>query len=161
MDVRSDRARYPRIFTRVASYMMVAEGTARAYTHLGVSDGFHAVSHHANDPDRLVKLTNIQTWHMQQFAAFVGKWRRRPMATARCWIIRCSCTAQHGQAAATGTMDIRCRPSLRGGNGTLRGGQHVDLPTPTPLANLHLTILEKAGAAQKSFGDSTGTIAGV
>jgi hypothetical protein len=48
-----------------------------------------------------------------------------------------------------------------GGNGTLRGGQHVELPQPTPLANLHLTILEKAGAAQKSFGDSTGTIAGV
>jgi len=48
-----------------------------------------------------------------------------------------------------------------GGNGTLKGAQHVDLPQPTPLANLHLTILEKAGATRKSFGDSTGTIAGV
>ena len=48
-----------------------------------------------------------------------------------------------------------------GGNGTLKGSQHVELPSPTPLANLHLTILEKAGKAEKVFGDSTGTIAGV
>ena len=48
-----------------------------------------------------------------------------------------------------------------GGNGKLRGGQHIDLPEPTPLANLHLTILDKVGVRQESFGDSTGTIAGV
>ena len=48
-----------------------------------------------------------------------------------------------------------------GGNGTLRGGQHLELPEQTPLANLHLTILDKAGVEQPSFGDSTGRIAGV
>ena len=48
-----------------------------------------------------------------------------------------------------------------GGGGKLSGGKHIELPGPTPLANLHLTILGKAGVEQKSFGDSTGTIAGV
>jgi hypothetical protein len=48
-----------------------------------------------------------------------------------------------------------------GGNGTLRGGQHLELPEATPLANLHLTILDKAGVERPSFGDSTGRIAGV
>jgi hypothetical protein len=48
-----------------------------------------------------------------------------------------------------------------GGNGTLRGSQHIEPSSPTALANLHLTLLEKVGVEQKSFGDSTGTIAGV
>jgi hypothetical protein len=48
-----------------------------------------------------------------------------------------------------------------GGNGTLRGSQHVALSGPTPLSNLHLTILDKISARQDSFGDSTGTIGGV
>jgi hypothetical protein len=48
-----------------------------------------------------------------------------------------------------------------GANGAFRGGRHIALPGPTPIANLHLTILDKVGAARESFGDSTGTIAGV
>ena len=48
-----------------------------------------------------------------------------------------------------------------GGNGKLRGSQHIALNEPTPLANVHLTILDRINARQDSFGDSTGTIAEV
>jgi hypothetical protein len=48
-----------------------------------------------------------------------------------------------------------------GGNGKLRGSQHIALSEPTPLANVHLTILDRINARQDSFGDSTGTIAEV
>ncbi len=48
-----------------------------------------------------------------------------------------------------------------GGRGTLKGGQHITLPERTPLANLHLTILEKIGIKQDRFADSTGVIQGV
>jgi hypothetical protein len=49
-----------------------------------------------------------------------------------------------------------------GGNGKLKqGGQHLVLPERTPIANLHLTLLQKVGHEQDRFGDSTGTIAGV
>ncbi len=48
-----------------------------------------------------------------------------------------------------------------GANGQLKGGQHVELPEHTPMANLHLTVLNKAGLEMKSFADSTGEIAGV
>ena len=53
---------YQADLTRVASYIMVAEGTNRTYNHIGVSDSFHPVSHHANDLGRLEKLAKIQTW---------------------------------------------------------------------------------------------------
>jgi hypothetical protein len=46
-----------------------------------------------------------------------------------------------------------------GGDGRMkRGGQHVVLPERTPLANLHLTLLNKMGIEQDAFADSTGVI---
>ena len=57
-----------------------------------------------------------------------------------------------------------------GGRGTLHihlrylefpDGRHIELPEPTPLANVHLTILRKVGVEKEKFGDSTGVIAGV
>jgi hypothetical protein len=60
---------YQADLTRVASYIMVAEGTIRTYNHIGVPDAFHPVSHHANDLGRLEKLVKIQTWHMERFHA--------------------------------------------------------------------------------------------
>jgi hypothetical protein len=46
-----------------------------------------------------------------------------------------------------------------GGSGKLRlGGQHLVLPERTPIANLHLTLLQKVGVERDRFGDSTGTI---
>jgi hypothetical protein len=45
-----------------------------------------------------------------------------------------------------------------GGAGSLSGGRHVALPTPTPFTNLHRTLLDRIGIGQPAFGDSTGTI---
>jgi hypothetical protein len=64
---------YQANLTRVASYIMVAEGTNRTYNHIGVSDAFHPLSHHANDRDRLLKLVKIQRYHVERFADFVAK----------------------------------------------------------------------------------------
>ena len=147
--------------TRVASYIMVAEGTNRTYNHIGVSDSFHPVSHHANDLDRINKLIKIQTWHMERFAAFVGKLAAIPDGDGT--LLDHSMFLYGSNMSNSDRHNGHPLPTILvgGGNGALRGGQHVDLPQPTPLANLHLTILEKAGAAQKTFGDSTGTIAGI
>ena len=64
---------YQADLTRVASYIMVAEGTNRTYNHIGVPDSFHPVSHHANDLERINKLVKIQTWHVEKFAEFIAK----------------------------------------------------------------------------------------
>src|SRR5262249_58046891 len=69
---------YQADLTRVASYIMVAEGTIRTYNHIGVPDSFHPVSHHANDLARIDKLVKIQTWHLEQFAEFVKKMAETP-----------------------------------------------------------------------------------
>jgi len=147
--------------TRVASYIMVAEGTLRTYNHIGVPDAFHPVSHHANDLGRLEKLVKIQTWHVERFAAFLNKLAKVPDGDGT--------LLDHAMFLYGSNMSNSDRhnghplPTLLvgGGNGALKGSQHLELSGPTPLANLHLTILDKINAKQESFGDSTGLIAGV
>ncbi len=144
--------------TRVASYIMVAEGTNRTYTHIGVPDAFHPVSHHANDLDRINKLVKIQTWHVERFAAFVKKLAAIPDGDGT--------LLDHAMFLYGSNMSNSDKhngyplPTLLvgGGNGRLKGGQHLALAGPTPLSNLHLTILDRINARQESFGDSTGLI---
>jgi len=64
---------YQADLTRVATYVMVSEGTNRTYNHVGVPDSFHPVSHHSNDRERIRRLTIIQKYHMERFAAFLQR----------------------------------------------------------------------------------------
>ena len=152
---------YQADLTRVASFIMVAEGTNRTYNHIGVSDSFHPVSHHANDLTRIEKLVKIQTWHMERFAAFLGRIAKVPDGDGT--LLDRAMFLYGSNMSNSDRHNGHPLPTILvgGGNGALRGGQHVALPQPTPLANLHLTILDKINARQESFGDSTGTIAGV
>jgi hypothetical protein len=152
---------YQADLTRVASYIMVAEGTNRTYNHIGVSDSFHPVSHHANDLSRIEKLVKIQTWHVERFAAFVKKLSAIPDGDGS--LLDHSMFLYGSNMSNSDRHNGHPLPTILvgGGNGALKGSQHIDLREPTPLANLHLTILDKINARQDSFGDSTGLISGV
>jgi hypothetical protein len=152
---------YQADLTRVASYIMVAEGTNRTYNHIGVSDSFHPVSHHANDVGRLEKLAKIQTWHVDRFATFVKKLAAIPDGDGT--MLDHSMFLYGSNMSNSDKHNGHPLPTILvgGGNGRLKGGQHIDPGQPTPLANLHLTILDRMNAKQESFGDSTGLIAGV
>jgi hypothetical protein len=152
---------YQADLTRVASYIMVAEGTNRTYNHIGVSDSFHPVSHHANDLSRIEKLVKIQTWHVERFAAFMKKLSSIPDGDGS--LLDHSMFLYGSNMSNSDRHNGHPLPTILvgGGNGALKGSQHIDLREPTPLANLHLTILDKINAKQDAFGDSTGLISGV
>ena len=152
---------YQADLTRVASYIMVAEGTNRTYNHIGVSDSFHPVSHHANDLSRIEKLVKIQTWHVERFAAFLKK--LSSIRDGDGSLLDHSMFLYGSNMSNSDRHNGHPLPTILvgGGNGALKGSQHIELQEPTPLANLHLTILDTLNARQDSFGDSTGTIAGV
>jgi hypothetical protein len=59
--------------TRVASFMIAKEVSMRTYNQIGVSDAFHPLSHHQNDPAKLEKLAKIQTYHTTLFATFLKR----------------------------------------------------------------------------------------
>jgi len=147
--------------TRVVSYMMASEGTARTYNHIGVSDAFHPVSHHANLMDRIEKLVKIQTWHMERFAEFLGK--LDAVRDGEGTLLDNSMFLYGSNMSNSDRHNGHPLPTILvgGGGGKQTGGRQIELPEPTPIANLHLTILGKVGVDQKTFGDSTGTIAGV
>jgi hypothetical protein len=148
--------------TRVATYIMVAEGTNRTYNHIGVPDAFHPVSHHANQIERLNKLVKIQTWHVEKFAEFLAKMAATPDGEGT--LLDHSIFMYGSNMSNSDLHNNYPEPNIvvGGGNGRMKlGGQHIVLPERTPIANLHLTLLQKVGLERDKFGDSTGTIAGV
>jgi hypothetical protein len=148
--------------TRVVSYIMVAEGTNRTYNHIGVPDAFHPVSHHANLLDRIEKLVKIQTWHVQKFTEFVAKLAATPDGDGT--LLDHSILMYGSNMSNSDLHNNYPVPNilLGGGNGRMKlGGQHLALPEKTPIANLLLTVLQKAGIERDKFSDSTGVIAGV
>ena len=150
---------YQADLTRVASYIMAAEGTNRTYNHIGIPDSFHPVSHHANDLARIEKLGRIQTWHLEQFAGFIKKMAETPDGQGS--LLDHSMFMYGSNMSNSDRHDNYPEPNIvvGGGNGRLRlGGQHLVLPERTPIANLHLTLLQKVGVERDKFGDSTGTI---
>jgi hypothetical protein len=150
---------YQADLTRVVAYVMAAEGTQRAYTHIGISDGFHPMSHHANDLDRLNKLAKIQTWHVEKFAEFLAKMAATPDGQGT--LLDHSIFLFGSNMSNSDLHNNYPEPNILvgGGNGRMKlGGQHLVLPEKTPIANLHLTLLQKVGAERAKFGDSTGTI---
>jgi hypothetical protein len=153
---------YQADLTRVASYIMIGEGTNRTYNHIGVPDSFHPLSHHADYVDRLEKLVKIQRYHLERFADFVAKLAATPDGEGT--LLDNSMLLYGSNMGNSNVHSNYPLPNILvgGGAGTLKkGGQQIDLPEHTTISNLHLTLLTKAGVEMKSIGDSTGVIAGV
>jgi hypothetical protein len=152
---------YQADLTRVASYIMVAEGTQRTYNHIGVSEAFHPLSHHANKMDSLEKLVRIQRYHVERFAEFAAKLAATPDGDGS--LLDHSLFMYGSNMSNSDRHNNYPLPNILvgGANGALKGGQHLALPEYTPFSNLLLTVVNKAGLEMKSIGDSTGEIAGV
>jgi hypothetical protein len=120
------------------------------------------VSHHANDIERLNKLVKIQTWHVQMFSQFVAKMAATPDGDGT--LLDHSIFMYGSNMSNSDLHNNYPVPNIivGGGNGRVKlGGQHLLLPEKTPIANLHLTLLQKAGIARDNWSDSTGPIPGV
>ncbi|MEJ0035407.1 MAG: DUF1552 domain-containing protein [Gammaproteobacteria bacterium] len=149
---------YQADLTRVVSYMMVSEGTNRTYNHIGVPDSFHPLSHHANELDRIKKLTKIQRYHVERFADFINKMAATPDGDGS--VLDHSLFMYGSNMSNSDRHNNFPLPAMLvgGANGRMKGGQFIATPDHTPLANLHLTVLNKVGMEQKNWSDSTGEI---
>jgi len=149
---------YQADLTRVGTFVMAAEGTDRNYPQFGDTDGFHPTSHHANQPARIAALSKIQHYHVERFADFVKKLAdtKEPAGS----ILDQSLFLFGSNMGNSNAHDNYPIPEVLvgGANGKHKGGKNLTLPERTPLANIHLTILDKLGIPQASFGNSTGVI---
>ena len=144
--------------TRVITFQLARETSNRTYPEIGVSDPHHPLTHHGNDPEKIAKMAKINAFHVSLFADFLAKaeshaGRRRHAARSFALSVR----QRHGQSRRPRPRES-ADPRRRRRGGRMKGGRHIRYNEPTPLANLHLTLLDKVGVQLDSFADSTGKI---
>jgi hypothetical protein len=144
--------------TRVCTFSFANEGSGMRYTHLGVNDGHHELSHHGGDPEKLDQIAKINTFHTAQFGYLLG--RLAAVQEGEGTLLD-NCLLAYGSGNSDGNRhNHNDLPVLLagGGGGTVRTGRHVELPAETPLTNLWLAMLQRAGVSVDAIGDSTGPL---
>jgi hypothetical protein len=150
---------YQADMTRVFTFMMAREVSNRTYTQVGVTEGHHAVSHHQNRVEKLEMNARIQNYHIGLFGKFLAKLDAIPDGDGS--LLDHTILLYGSNMSNSNAHDHYPLPNVvvGGGNGRLKGGQHVLCAEHTPMTNLLLTLLQKVGVPAESLGDSTGTIA--
>jgi len=149
---------YQANLTRVASFMVAAEVSNQPYTFIGVNDAFHPLSHHANDPAKMARLAKVQAFNTSMFAKFIKRLAELPDGEGT--MLDNSIILFGSNMSNSNLHDHYPLPTaiLGLGGGRLKGNQHLRYPDHTPIANLHVALLNKLGIATEKFGDSTGQL---
>jgi len=144
--------------TRVITFQLARETSNRTYTEIGVSDPHHPLTHHGNDPDKIARMAKINAFHVSLFAYFLEKLKSTPEGDGSLLD-----HALYLYGSGMGNPNIHDHVNLpvlvAGGGATgIKGGRHIKYAEPTPLANLHLTLLERVGVRMDAFADSKGKV---
>jgi hypothetical protein len=147
--------------TRVSTFQLARETSNRTYPEIGVPDPHHPLSHHGNDPAKIERMSRINAFHVSLFAGFVTKLAATPEAEGTL-LDHTLCLYGSGM----GNPNVHDHTNLPvivagGASAGMKGGRHLRHDKPVPLANLHLTLLDKAGVHLDKFGDSHGKISGL
>jgi Protein of unknown function (DUF1552) len=147
--------------TRVITFMIAHEFSGLTYPQIGVPDAHHPISHHQNDPTRLTKLAKINTYHITLFASFLNKLRSTPDGDGS--LLDHVMIIYGAGMSDSNAHDPKNLPILLAGGGAdrLKSGRHLRFPKDTPLANLHVTLLDKLGVHVENLGDSAGELSQV
>jgi hypothetical protein len=148
------RADITRVFTMIFS----RELSTRTFANIGVPEQHHPTSHHRNDPELIAKKARIDTYHVQLLTYFLTKLQAARDGDGS---LLDQSLIMYGGGMGDGNLhrhsDLPCL--LIGGlGGRFKTGRHLAYPENTPMANLLLTILDKAGVRIDKLGDSTGLL---
>jgi hypothetical protein len=147
---------YQANITRVVTFMVSREVSNRTYTQVGVSDGHHAISHHQNRAEKMEKNVRIQTFNVGMFAEFVEKLKNTPDGDGS--MLDNMVLLYGSNMSNSNAHDHFPLPNLvlGGAAGRMKGGRHLRYADHTPMTNLLVSVLDKAGVHQETLGDSTG-----
>jgi hypothetical protein len=144
--------------TRVITFQLARETSNRTYPEIGVPDPHHPLTHHGNDPEKIAKVAKINQFHVSLFAEFLQKLQSTPEGSGT--LLDHSLYLYGSGMGNPNVHDHLNLPILVAGGaaGNMKGGRHIRFEKPTPLANLHLTLLDKVGVRLDSFADSQGKV---
>lgn len=126
----------------------------------GVAEGYHSLSHHGRDEEKLAQLALVETAMLEQWGEFLRDLQQSddfgaPLLENTTVFL----TSNLGNAS---NHDNRNMPVLLAGGG-FRHGQHLafDRKNNYPLPNLYLSVLQNVGLEVDRFASSTGTMRGL
>jgi Protein of unknown function (DUF1552) len=144
--------------TRVITFQLARETSTRTYPEIGVPDPHHPTTHHNNDPEKVAKVAKINAFHVSLFAYFLEKLKATPDGNGS--LLDHSVYLYGSGMGNPNVHDHVNLPILVAGGaaGRIKGGRHIKYKEPAPLANLHLTLLDKVGVHLDKFADSNGKV---
>ena len=146
--------------TRVMTFLITREGSSRAYRELGISDGHHPLTHHRNQADMIEKVVQINTYHIEQLAKWIGK--LKDIKEGDGTLLDHSMLV-YGAGLSDGNRHLHeDLPTVILGkaNGTIKSGRRVVYRKETPMCNLFLSMMDRMGVHMDHFGDATGRLEG-
>ncbi len=140
--------------TRVITFQLARETSNRTYPETGVSEPHHPLTHNGNNPEKMAKVAKINAFHVSLFAYFLEKLKATREGNGS--------LLDHSlylYGSGMGNPNVHDHVNLPilvagGGAGRLQGGRHIRYAEPAPLANVHLTLLDKVGVRLDVFADS-------
>jgi len=147
--------------THISTFMMAREVSYRTFPKLGISEAFHPASHHQNNPARLEALSRINAYHVALFTHLLERLKATPDGDGN--LLDHSLILYGSAMSNSNIHNHGPLPLLVAGGaaGRMKGGRHLKYSENTPMSNLLMTILDKAGIPQESVGDSTGFLSEV
>jgi hypothetical protein len=142
--------------TRVITFLMAIEQSNRAYREIGITDSHHGLTHHGGDKEKIAKCVQINRYQIEQLVYFIGKLKSTPDGDGTLFD---HVMVSYGSGLGRDHDHDNLPTLVTGrGNGLFHPGRYVKYPSDTPLANLHLSMMEQMGAPARSFADSTGKL---
>jgi hypothetical protein len=144
--------------TRVMTFQLARETSNRTYPEIGVADPHHPLTHHGNDPKKVERMAKINAFHVSLFAYYLEKLRATPEGDGS--LLDHSLILYGSGMGDPNVHDHVNLPIIVAGAGAggPKGARHLKYAEPTPLANLHLTLLERVGVRLDAFADSKGRV---
>lgn len=144
--------------TRVITFQLARETSNRTYPEIGVPDPHHPLSHHGNDPEKIARMAKINAFHVSLFAEFLQKLKATKEGEGT--LLDHSLYLYGSGIGNPNIHDHTNLPILVAGGTAygMKGNRHLKYEKPTPLANLHLTLLDKVGVKLDKFADSNGKV---
>ncbi len=147
--------------TRVFTFMIAREFSELVFTNLGHSDPYHPTTHHRGNKGKIKRAGDINVYQASLFAKFLAKMRNTKDIDGSSLLDNSMLV----YGAGLGDGDIHSQWNvpiaiLGGGSGKLKTGRHIAYEDGTPLANLHVAMMNMLGIETETFGNLEGTSTG-